>query len=78
MNNVACSRLRNMLHLDILKGEEAMKTPTFQNDISETLLCMKILMMSKKGVNQLTSNDTYFDDRWFSGLKWMRRQLHRE
>ena len=30
MKNVACSRLRTMLHLDIQKGKEAMNTTKFQ------------------------------------------------
>ena len=34
VKNFPCSRLGTMLHLDILKGEEAMKTLIFQNDIS--------------------------------------------
>ena len=36
VKNVACSRLGNMSHLEILKGGEAMKTLIFQNDISGT------------------------------------------
>ena len=36
VNNVACSRLGTMLHLEILKVEEATKTLIFQNDISGT------------------------------------------
>ena len=31
--------------------------------------CMKRLMMSTKGRGQLMSNDTYFYDIWFSGVK---------
>ena len=30
---------------------------------------MKRLTMSTKGCGQLTSNDTYFADSWFSGVK---------
>ena len=30
MNNVACYELGNMLHLEIQKGKDAMKTLTFQ------------------------------------------------
>ena len=30
---------------------------------------MKRLMMSTKGCGQLASNNTYFSDRWFNGVK---------
>ena len=30
---------------------------------------MKIKMMATKGCGQLTSNNTYFADSWFSGVK---------
>ena len=30
---------------------------------------MKRLIMATKGCGQLTSNGTYFDDRWFNGVK---------
>ena len=29
----------------------------------------KIIMMSTKGCDQLASNDNYFADSWFSGVK---------
>ena len=32
-------------------------------------MCMKRLIMAKKGCGQLTQNDTYFSDIWFSGVK---------
>ena len=34
-----------------------------------TTACMKRLDISTKGCDQLTSNDTYFDDSWFSSVK---------
>ena len=37
MKNVTCSRLGTMLHLDIQKRKEAMKTSEFQN-VSEVIL----------------------------------------
>ena len=58
MKNVACSRLGKMLHLDIQKGKEAMKKPTFQSELGGTAACMKRLAISAKGCGQLTSNDT--------------------
>ena len=48
IRNVACSRLGTMLHLDIQKGEEAMKTSEFQKYLGGTDTCMKILVMSNK------------------------------
>ena len=32
-------------------------------------MCMKRLVMAKKGCGQLISNDTYFDYSWCSGVK---------
>ena len=58
-----------MLHLEIQKGKEAMKTSTFQNVLGGTTVCMKRLAISTKGCGQLTSNDTYFPDSWFSSVK---------
>ena len=58
-----------MLHLEIQKGKEAMKTSKFQNVLGGTTLCMKRLAISTKGCGQLTSNDTYFSDIWFSSVK---------
>ena len=46
-----------------------MQASTFQQQIGGTSACMKRLMMAKKGCAQLTSNDTYFSDSWFSGVK---------
>ena len=69
MKNVAYSRLGTMLHLYIQKGEEATETPNFRKYLRGTAACMKIIIMTKKGWDQLISNDTYFSDRWFSGVK---------
>ena len=32
-------------------------------------MCMKRLAIANKGCGQLTSNDTYFADSWFSSVK---------
>ena len=69
MKNVVCSRLGAMLHPEIQKGEEAMKTSKFQKDIGGTTAFMKRLSISTKGCGQLTSNDTYFADSWLSSVK---------
>ena len=58
MKNVECSRLGKMLHLDIKKGKEAMKTSGFQKYLGGTTACMKRLDVATKGCGQLTSNDT--------------------
>ena len=69
MENVAYSRLRTMLHLEIQKYKEAMKTSNFQNGLGGTTACMKRLAIATKGCGQLTLNDTYFSDSWFSSVK---------
>ena len=69
MKNMACSRLGTMLHLEIKKGGEAMKTSKFQNVLVGTTACMKRLVIATKGCGQLTSNNTYFADSWFSSVK---------
>ena len=69
MKNVACSRLGLMLHLEIQKGEEDIKTSEFQKYIGRPTACMKRLDIDTKGCGQLTSNDTYFSDSWFSSVK---------
>ena len=66
---MACSRLGTILYLEVQKEKVYMKTLTFQKYIGGTSECMKRLMMDTKGCGQLTSNDTYFADIWFSGLK---------
>ena len=58
-----------MLHLEIQKGEEAMKKSGFQKYLKGTDACMKILPIGTKGCGQMTSNDTYFADIWFSSVK---------
>ena len=69
IKNLACSSLGTMLHLDIQKGEEAMKTSRFQNVLGGTTACMKRLTIATKGCGQLTSNDNYFADSWFSSVE---------
>ena len=69
MNNVACSRLGTVLHLDIQKGKDATNMSEFYKDIRGTAACMKILVMATKGCDQLTSNDIYFADSWLSSVK---------
>ena len=69
MKNVACSRLGGMLHLETQKGKEAMKKSRFHNFLGGTTVCMKRLAIDTKGCGQLTSNDTYFADIWFSSVK---------
>ena len=69
MKNVSCSRLGNTLYQDIKKGKEAMKTSNFQNVLEGTTACIKRLAIATKGCSQLTSNDTYFADSWFSSVK---------
>ena len=54
VKNVACSRLGTMLHLEIQKGEEAMKTSVFKKYLGGTDVCMKRLAMATKGCDQLT------------------------
>ena len=46
-----------------------MKADNFQQKIGETAACMNRLMMTTKWCVQLTSNDTYFTDSWFSGVR---------
>ena len=58
-----------MLHLDIPKGNEAMKTSTYQKYIGCNAAGMNILMIVTKVCGKLKSNDTYFSDSWFSGVK---------
>ena len=45
-----------------------MQTTKFQQQIGGTTEFMKRLMVATKGCSQLTSNDTYFADSWFSVL----------
>ena len=54
MKNMACSRLGTMLHLEMQKENEDMKTLNFQKDIGGAAACMKRLTMATKGCGQLT------------------------
>ena len=58
-----------MLHLEIQKGEEATKMPIFQKDLGGNIASMKRLIVATKECVQLTSNETYFSDIWFSEEK---------
>ena len=69
IKNVACSVLGTMLLQESQRGEEAMKALGFQKYIGGTVVCINILAMDTKGCGQLTSNDTYFADSWFSSIK---------
>ena len=69
MKNVTCSRLGMMLHLEIKKGKEATKISKLKKVQGGTDACMKRLAVATKGCGQLTSNDTYFADSWFSYAK---------
>ena len=46
-----------------------MKTSDFQQNIVGVAACMKRTMKANKGCVQLSSNDNFFSDIWFSGLK---------
>ena len=46
-----------------------MKKSTFQSELGGTAACMKRLDIATKGCGQLTSNDNYFSDSWFSSVK---------
>ena len=46
-----------------------MNKSTFQSELGGTAVCMKRLAISTKGCGQLTSNNTYFADSWFSSVK---------
>ena len=69
MKNFACSRLGTTIYLEIKKGEEAMNTSYFQKYLGGTVACMKRPTMDTKGCSQIKSNDIYFVDIWFSGVK---------
>ena len=58
-----------MLHLEIQKGKEVMNKSTFQSELGGISACMKRLAITAKGCGQLTSNDTYFANSWFSSVK---------
>ena len=46
-----------------------MKKLSFKSELGGTAECMKRLALATKGCGQLTSNDTYFADSWFSSVK---------
>ena len=46
-----------------------MKKSKFQCVLGGTSVCVKRLAIATKGCVQLTSNDTYFANRWFSSVK---------
>ena len=46
-----------------------MNTSEFKEYLGGTNACMRILAIATKGCGKLTSNETYFDDRWFSSVK---------
>ena len=58
-----------MLYLEIQKLKEAMNSLGFQQQIGGTDDCMKRIKKAAKGCGHLSSNDTLFDDSWFSGMK---------
>ena len=58
-----------MLYPEIRKGKEAMKTSKFTKYLRGTIVRMKRLAIANKGCGQLTSNDNYFSDSWFSSVK---------
>ena len=58
-----------MLHLYIQKGKEAMQSSKFQKYLGGTTAYMKRLDIATKVCGQLTSNNTYFSDSWFSSVK---------
>ena len=64
-----------MLHLEIQNWKDAMKASNFQKDIRGTAECMKILLISTTVCVQLTPNDTYFDDSWFSYVKMVEEAM---
>ena len=58
---MSCSRLGNILYLEIQKGKESMKVSDFQNNIRGADIFMKIIMKANKGRGKMSSNDTLFD-----------------
>ena len=64
-----------MLHLEIKKGKEAMKTSEFQKYIGGTAALMNRLAMATKGCGKITSNETYFSDIFFSFVKTSEEEI---
>ena len=50
------------------KGGGGYKDFKIQKYFGGSAACMKRLEMDTKGCVQMTSNDTYFDDSWFSSV----------
>ena len=69
MKNVVCYTLGTMLHLDIQKVKEAMKTSKIQKYLGGNVVYMKRLDINTKGCGKLISNYTYFADSWLSSVK---------
>ena len=69
IKNIDFYRLGTMLYLDIQKGKEATKAEKFQQHIGGTAAWKNIPMIAKKGCGQVMSNDTYFAEIWFRGVK---------
>ena len=67
--NTVCSRLLTMLNLDIQKWKDAMKALADQQDIGGMDVSMESILKSNKDFGQLSSNNTFFADIWFRGLK---------
>ena len=65
IKNVACYRLGTR----DTKGERGYDNIDFSKHLRGTSACMKVLIMAKNLCGLLKSNDTYFDDSWFSGVK---------
>ena len=53
-----------------------MKKLKFQKYLGWNAACTKRLAMANKGCGQLTSNETYFADIWFSGVKMAEEAMH--
>ena len=51
------------------KGEGDYEEIKISSVLGGSDVCMKRLAISTKGCGQLTSNDTYFADSWFSSVK---------
>ena len=53
INNVTCSRLGTVLHLEIQRGKDTMKTLESQKYIGGNAACMKRLAIANKGCGRL-------------------------
>ena len=52
-----------------------MKTSNFQQRIGGTAACIRRQMIATKECGQLTSNDIYFADSWFIGVKIVNKSM---